>query len=77
MVFRRYIYNLWERRDYSGETVVVLGGDYTGEERHFRSVVTAARVDNLYARATEHFDIYLCRGPMTDLRTLWPSIRKW
>ena len=57
--------------------VIVLGSNGDGDREHFRTVEAAGRVDNPYARADEHFDIYLCRDLSTDLRDLWPKIKSW
>ncbi len=70
-------YWLWGPRDYTGRTVIVLGGDGTGDREHFRTVEAAASVGDAYARADEHFDIYLCRGLSTDLDLLWPRMKGW
>jgi hypothetical protein len=70
-------YWLWGPRSYTGKTVIVLGSDGKGDREHFKSVAATSRVDNPYARAEEHFDIYLCRDLSTDLHTLWPKIKAW
>ena len=70
-------YWLWGPRDYSGKTVIVLGSDGAGDRRHFRQVITAARAQTPFSRTDEQFDIFLCRDLNTDLRLLWPSLKKW
>lgn len=70
-------YWYWGPRDYTGETVIVLGSDGEDDREHFRTVEAAGRTDHPYSRRDEHFDILLCRGLNQNLQTLWPSIKKW
>ena len=70
-------YWLWGPGGYTGKTVIVLGSNGDGDREHFRTVEAAGRVGNPYARANEHFDIYLCRDLSSDLRELWPKIKSW
>ena len=70
-------YWLWGPRDYTGETVIVLGSSGRSEREHFASVVEADYAEHPYSRRDEHFPILLCRGLNGDLRTLWPSMKKW
>ena len=70
-------YWLWGPRDYTGESVIVLGSDGTGDREHFASVEVAGRSDHPYSRRDEHFDIFLCRDLNTTLQALWPKAKKW
>jgi len=70
-------YWLWGPRDYTGETVIVLGSDGTGDRQHFKSVEVAGRAEHPYSRLDEHFDIFLCRGLVSHLHTLWPQLKNW
>ncbi len=70
-------YWLWGPRNYTGSSVIVLGSDGKGDREHFRIVESAAHVDNPYARADEHFDIFLCRDLTPALPSLWPKIKAW
>jgi hypothetical protein len=70
-------YWLWGPGGYTGKTVIVLGSNGDGDREHFRTVEAAGRVDDPYARANERFDIYLCRDLSSDLRELWPKIKRW
>ena len=70
-------YWMWGSRDYTGEIVIVLGSDGTGDRKHFASVEAAGRTDHPYSRRDEHFDIFLCRGLNTTLQALWPKAKKW
>ena len=70
-------YWLWGPRDYTGKTVIVLGSDGEGDRQHFRQVIAAGRAQTTFSRTDEQFDIFLCRDLTTDLRLLWPSLKKW
>jgi hypothetical protein len=70
-------YWLWGPREYTGEIVIVLGSDGTGDREHFKSVEAVGRVQHPYSRPDEHFDIFLCRGLLSDLRTFWPETKNW
>jgi dolichyl-phosphate-mannose-protein mannosyltransferase len=70
-------YWLWGPRGYTGDIVIVLGSDGRGDRELFRSVEVKGRVEDVFSRPDEHFDIYLCRGLKEELRSLWPRIKKW
>jgi hypothetical protein len=70
-------YWLWGPRDYDGSTVIVLGSDGKGDREHFRSVEVAGHTEHPYSRRDEHFDIFLCRGFMGDLRQAWATMKKY
>lgn len=70
-------YWLWGPRKYTGEIVIVLGSDGTGDREHFKSVEVAGSAQNPYSRPDEHFDIFLCRGLTSNLVEFWPQIKKW
>ena len=70
-------YWFWGPRDYTGESVIVLGSDGTGDREHFASVEVLGRTYHPYSRRDEHFDIFLCRELNTTLQTLWPKAKKW
>lgn len=70
-------YWLWGPRDYTGESVIVLGSDGTGDREHFATVETAGKTFHPYSRRDEHFDIFLCRDLNTTLQKLWPKAKKY
>ncbi|MEY2502166.1 MAG: hypothetical protein QOI07_2500 [Verrucomicrobiota bacterium] len=76
-ICRHQSYWLWGPRDYTGESVIVLGSDGKGDREHFASVESAGRTDHPYSRRDEHFEIFLCRDLNTTLQKLWPKARKW
>ena len=70
-------YWLWGPREYTGEIVVVLGSDGTGDRQNFNSVEIAGSVRHPYSRLDERFDIFLCRKLNSELHAFWPQIKKW
>ena len=70
-------YWYWGPRNYTGDTVIVLGSDGSGDREHFRSVEIVGRTDNPYSREDEHFNILLCRGLKMSLQELWPKMKNW
>jgi hypothetical protein len=70
-------YWLWGPRDYTGESVIVLGSDGTGDRKRFATVEVVGKTDHPYSRRDEHFDIFLCRDLNTTLQARWPKMKKW
>lgn len=70
-------YWYWGPRNYTGESVIVLGSDGTGDREHFKSVEVAGRADNPYSRMDERYDIFLCRGLLWNFKDVWPKMKKW
>jgi hypothetical protein len=70
-------YWFWGPRNYTGEIVIVLGSDGTGDREHFRSVEVAGRAYNPWSRLDERYYIFLCRGLKWDFRDIWPKLKHW
>lgn len=70
-------YWYWGPRHYTGESVIVLGSDGTGDREHFASVEAAGRTYHPYSRRDEHFEVFVCRDLNTTLQALWPKTKKW
>ncbi len=66
-------YWYWGPRDYTGESVIVLGSDGSGDREHFASVESMGRTYHPYSRRDEHFEIFVCRDLNTPLSALWPE----
>lgn len=77
VICRHQNYWLWGPREYTGESVIVLGSDGKGDREHFASVEVVGRTGHPYSRRDEHFDIFLCRDLNTTLQALWPKAKKW
>ena len=72
-------YWYWGPRDYSGESVIVLGAPREQLEQGFAKVEPKAEVGNPYAMANEHFTIFLCTQPRggRTLAQIWPRLKNW
>jgi hypothetical protein len=70
-------YWLWGPREYTGESVIVLGSDGSGDREHFKTVEVVGHVQHPYSRLDEHYDVFLCHGLIADLRTFWPKTKHW
>lgn len=70
-------YWYWGPRNYTGEIVIVLGSDGSGDRDHFQSVQVAGHTTNPLSRTDERYDIYLCRGLKGKLEDVWPMVKRW
>jgi hypothetical protein len=70
-------YWFWGPRNYTGDIVIVLGSDGSGDREHFHSVEVAGRAYNPWSRLDERYYIFLCRGLKWDLREIWPKLKHW
>ena len=72
-------YWLWGPRAYTGETLIVLGDDSEGIDRHFEEVHEVAEIGHPYAMRQEHFTLYLCRKPKgwRSLQEIWPRLKEF
>lgn len=68
-------YWYWGPRNYSGESMIILGSDF--DEGAFKSVRIIGHVDNPYSMPAEHFDLFLCQGLKWSLRDVWPRMKHW
>jgi hypothetical protein len=70
-------YYLWGPRDYTGESVIVLGAQRQNLEQLFASVEDIGTVYHPYSMPYEHFTLFYCRGIKTPLPELWPRLKNW
>ena len=72
-------YWYWGPRDYTGESVIVLGLTREQFEQVFAKIEPKAEVGNPYAMANEHFTIFLCTQPKDGLTLarIWPNLKNW
>lgn len=68
-------YFLWGPRNYTGEIIIVLGGEFRSTSSHFASCETVPTQENPYA--LERRPVLLCRGLKENLQTLWPKLKNW
>jgi hypothetical protein len=71
-------YWIWGPRDYTGELVLVLGGDLEDKRASFESVEVAAVVHSEYCMPYENnLRIYVCRKLKVPLKDLWPKLKSF
>ncbi|HVM95203.1 MAG TPA: glycosyltransferase family 39 protein [Candidatus Acidoferrales bacterium] len=72
-------YWYWGPGPYTGESVIVLGAHNRDNlEKYFTSVEEVASVGHRFAMASQHFPVYLCRGPRgRTLQEIWPELKNW
>jgi hypothetical protein len=68
----------WGPRDYTGESVLVLGDDRETLERLFEVVKPMAVIGNRYAMEQEHFTLFLAQKPRGwTLEDAWRQLKKF
>ena len=71
-------YWYWGPRGYTGESVLVLGGDREDLDAQFASVRAVAEIGHPSAMRQEHFTLFLCREPKGwTLAELWPRLKRF
>ena len=72
-------YWLWGPRNYSGQTVIVVGSTPENEAQHFNEVTVVAELHNPYAPPWENRPVLLCRGPKNfhSVSEIWPKLKHW
>lgn len=71
-------YWIWGPRDYTGESIIVLG---EGNERNMQTKCTSYSIigntNDPLSRPDEWMPIYHCRGFKWNLQTVWPELKRW
>jgi hypothetical protein len=67
-------YGLWGPRDYTGETMILIGISKQGAQNGFASVEVGAEVKVPYAPPWLNGQILLCRHPIMSLQQAWPRL---
>jgi 4-amino-4-deoxy-L-arabinose transferase-like glycosyltransferase len=70
-------YFLWGPRNYTGESMILVGENPDGAKKVFASVEVAATLQTPYALWYENRPILLCRGLTWNLETSWPRVKRW
>ena len=68
---------LWGPRDYTGESMIVLGDRREHLEKIFTSVRWMAKINHPYAMPYNNVDIYYCQGLKQPLAQFWPQVKNW
>lgn len=71
-------YWLWGPRDYTGEVVMVIGGNQEDLEANFESVETIGLIMRSYSMPYENnLPIYLCRNLKTPIKEFWARVKEF
>jgi len=71
-------YWLWGPRNYSGQTMIVLGDTEKGAREWFDEVTVVEELHHPYAAPWENNPVLLCRKPkFGSLRDVWPKLKHW
>jgi hypothetical protein len=71
-------YWIWGPRGYTGELMIILGGDLEDKQQKFESVEVAGVVSCKYCMPYENnLRIYLCRKLKAPLQEIWPRIKNF
>ncbi|MCE1246385.1 MAG: glycosyltransferase family 39 protein [Firmicutes bacterium] len=70
-------YWIWGPRDYTGESIIVVGGDIDKMKSQFRSVTKAGDIYHPYAMPYENKPIWHCRGAIRNLQSMWSELKSY
>jgi hypothetical protein len=71
-------YWIWGPRDYTGESVIILGaGSQRDIETRCTSYSIIGNTNDPLSRPDEWLPIYHCRGLKTSLQQIWPELKHW
>ncbi len=70
-------YYYWGPRDYTGESVILLGWSLKGAQHWCRSVHVGPRNAPYYGMGWEHYDILVCHDFKVPLAEAWPKLKVW
>jgi len=70
-------YWLWGPRNYTGETMIVLGDRPEALRQWCQSVDVVAEPNNPYSTVFEQSPVLLCRGMKQNLQQVWPQLKDW
>jgi hypothetical protein len=71
-------YYLWGPRHFSGEVMIIIGGERADHEDVFESVEQAALFQHDYVMPYENnLPLFICRGVKAPLEELWPRVKHY
>ena len=70
-------YWYWGPRQYSGESIIVMGASRDDLIPYWNEVTPVGRVYHPYAMPYEQFEVYHCKGIKMPMSELWPKIKNW
>ena len=70
-------YYFWGPRDYTGESLLILGDTKADAARVCKEVEEVGEVYHRYSMPYQHFKILHCRGLKVPIEELWPRLKNW
>lgn len=71
-------YWLWGPREYTGEIMIMIGGDEASYRRVFKDIKQVEVIKHEYAMPYENnLPVYLCKGAILPLKMVWPWIKHY
>lgn len=70
-------YWIWGPRDYTGESIIILGGDEEDLRKKFKSVIKVTELNHPYTMPYENKSVWHCREGNADLRKMWPALKHY
>jgi len=70
-------YYYWGPRDYTGESIILLGVGLKEAQRWCESVDVGPRNAPYYGMGWEHYDILVCHNAKMPLAQAWPKLKVW
>lgn len=70
-------YWYWGPRDYTGESVLMLGVDPVEARQVFGKVQVVGRASHRYSMRYQNFPILLGTEPKVSLQEVWPELKNW
>lgn len=70
-------YWMWGPRDYTGETMIILGTTRASAEKYCNSVEEKTEINHPYSMADEKYNIIICRDLKQPLPEVWSKLKHW
>jgi len=70
-------YFYWGPRDFTGESMIVMGDTEERLKELFNSVTEVAGVHHPYSMPYQHFDVFYCQDLKWPLKQVWPKVKNW
>ena len=70
-------YFLWGPRNYTGESMIVIGDRLEVLQKKFDYVEKVGRVESYYAMPYNHVNVFYCRNMKRPLPEVWPRLKNW
>jgi len=70
-------YYYWGPRQYTGESVILLGWRLENAQKVCSTVQVGPRIEFPYTMGWEHYNILLCENTKQPLPELWPRLKVW